>query len=76
MRAAIVILPSSAPSDSVDVRSVIDTAGGRAGERRHNVLLFEIRGTLWSIPHPLEFVLRSDLDLETGAMSLQSVAGA
>ncbi|MFP3700383.1 type VI secretion system baseplate subunit TssE, partial [Burkholderia sp. SIMBA_013] len=26
-------------------------------------------------PHPVDFVLRSDLDLETGVMSLQSSAG-
>ncbi|OMG73107.1 type VI secretion system baseplate subunit TssE [Burkholderia ubonensis] len=67
--------PRIAPA-SVEVRSVPDAPGGAAGERRHNVLLFEIRGTLWSVPHPVEFVLRSDLDLETGAMSLQSAAGA
>ncbi|KWI27929.1 type VI secretion protein [Burkholderia ubonensis] len=66
--------PRIAPA-SVEVRSVPDAPGGAAGERRHNVLLFEIRGTLWSVPHPVEFVLRSDLDLETGAMSLQSAAG-
>ncbi|WP_175758097.1 type VI secretion system baseplate subunit TssE [Burkholderia cepacia] len=76
IRDAIVRFEPRIASDSIDVRSVTDAPGGRAGERRHNVLLFEIRGTLWSIPHPLEFVLRSDLDLDTGAMSLQSVAGA
>ncbi|KWF37978.1 type VI secretion system baseplate subunit TssE [Burkholderia pseudomultivorans] len=76
IRDAIVRFEPRIAPDSVEVRSVTDVPRGRAGEQRHNVLLFEIRGTLWSIPHPVEFVLRSDLDLETGAMSLQSTAGA
>lgn len=75
IRDAIVRFEPRIAPDSVEVRSVADAPGGRVGEQRHNVLLFEIRGTLWSIPHPVEFVLRSGLDLETGAMSLQSTAG-
>ncbi|MGU7784992.1 type VI secretion system baseplate subunit TssE [Burkholderia sp. PU8-34] len=74
IRDAIVRFEPRIAPDSVDVRSVLD-APGAAGEGRHNVLMFEIRGTLWSVPYPVEFVLRSDLDLETGAMSLQSAAG-
>ncbi|TCW75942.1 type VI secretion system baseplate subunit TssE [Burkholderia sp. SRS-46] len=66
--------PRIAPA-SVEVCSVPDAPGGAAGERRHNVLMFEIRGTLWSVPQPVDFVLRSALDLETGAMSLHSAAG-
>ncbi|MET5116327.1 GPW/gp25 family protein, partial [Burkholderia pseudomallei] len=53
--------PRIAPA-RVEVRSVLDAPGGAAGERRHIVLMFEIMGTLWSIPHPVEFVLRSVLD--------------
>lgn len=75
IRDAIVRFEPRIAPDSVEVRSVLDAPGGAAGERRHNVLMFEIKGTLWSVPHPVEFVLRSDLDLETGAMSLQSAAG-
>jgi type VI secretion system protein ImpF len=36
----------------------------------HNVLGMEIRGELWSIPYPLEILLRSDIDLETGHVAL------
>ena len=36
----------------------------------HNVLSVEIRGQLWSIPYPLEMLLRSDIDLETGQVVL------
>ena len=32
----------------------------------HNVLSFEIRGQLWSLPYPLELLLRSNIDLESG----------
>nr|WP_175799186.1 type VI secretion system baseplate subunit TssE [Burkholderia anthina] len=76
IRDAIVRFEPRIAPNSVEVHGIADASGGRAGERRHNVLLFEIRGTLWSIPHPVEFVLRSDLDLETGAMSLQSATGS
>jgi type VI secretion system protein ImpF len=36
----------------------------------HNLLQFEIRGELWSMPFPIELLIRSELDLETGQMSL------
>jgi type VI secretion system protein ImpF len=36
----------------------------------HNLLQFEIRGELWSIPLPVELLLRSELDLETGYVKL------
>ena len=36
----------------------------------HNLLHFEIRGELWSMPFPQELLLRSELDLETGHIRL------
>jgi type VI secretion system protein ImpF len=36
----------------------------------HNVLAVTIRGELWSIPYPVEILLRSDIDLETGQVVL------
>jgi type VI secretion system protein ImpF len=36
----------------------------------HNLLQFELRGELWSLPFPVELLLRSELDLETGYMKL------
>ena len=56
-------------------------AGGQArmevGERprHHNVIGFEIRGQLWAQPVPLEFLLRTELDLETGQVEMRDVAG-
>lgn len=62
-------------ADSLEVRCVGDD-GGNAGDarRQHNLLAFEIRGRLWSVPHPVDMVLRSELDLETGAVSLHPTA--
>ena len=42
----------------------------------HNVLGVTIRGELWSIPHPLEMLLRSDIDLETGHVILHDQSAA
>jgi type VI secretion system protein ImpF len=36
----------------------------------HNLLQFELHGELWSIPFPVELLLRSELDLETGHVRL------
>jgi type VI secretion system protein ImpF len=36
----------------------------------HNVVSFEIRGMLWAQPYPLELLLRSNLDLESGQVAL------
>jgi type VI secretion system protein ImpF len=33
---------------------------------RHNLIGFEIGGRLWAEPYPLELLLRTDVDLETG----------
>jgi type VI secretion system protein ImpF len=36
----------------------------------HNLLQFELHGELWSVPFPIELLLRSELDLETGHVKL------
>jgi type VI secretion system protein ImpF len=42
----------------------------------HNLLQFEIRGNLWSMPFPIELLIRSELDLETGQMTLRDQLSA
>jgi type VI secretion system protein ImpF len=37
----------------------------------HNVLEFEISGRLWAQPYPLELLLKTDLDLETGLVEVK-----
>lgn len=36
----------------------------------HNVLEFEIHGQLWAQPFPLDLLLKTDVDLETGLIEL------
>lgn len=37
----------------------------------HNVLSIEIKGRLWCVPYPLEFLFRTQVDLENGHFELQ-----
>lgn len=41
----------------------------------HNLIVFEIRGQIWSTPYPIEMLLKSSIDLETGAVTLQDQLG-
>ena len=41
----------------------------------HNVIGVEIRGQLWAQPVPMEFLVRTDFDLETGKARLTDLAG-
>lgn len=42
---------------------------------RHNVVSIEIRGSLWAHPIPLEMLLRTDVDLETGEVRIHDLEG-
>lgn len=55
--------------DSLEV-SVIGTPGRL---ETHNVIGVEIRGRLWAQPVPLEILLRSEVDLETGSCEVREV---
>jgi type VI secretion system protein ImpF len=52
--------------DSLEVRCV----PAEEALSHHNLLALRIRGLLWSTPYPLEFLLRSEIDLETGQVNL------
>jgi type VI secretion system protein ImpF len=41
---------------------------------RHNVLGIQIRGLLWAQPVPLELLLRTEIDLETGKVQVADLA--
>lgn len=71
IRASIVDFEPRIMKDSVDVRCVTDATD----LEHHNLLALEIRGTLWSVPYPIEFILRSELDLESGHMILRPTGG-
>lgn len=53
----------------LQVRCVSDTTSLNL----HNVLSIEIKGRLWCVPYPLEFMFRTDLDLENGRFELKDV---
>ena len=36
----------------------------------HNVVSFEIKGELWAQPYPLELLIKTDMDLESGEMRI------
>lgn len=42
---------------------------------QHNVISVQIRGHLWAQPVPLELLLRTEVDLETGAVQVRDQAG-
>jgi type VI secretion system protein ImpF len=71
IRAAIIDFEPRIMKDSIDVRCVTDSTD----LEHHNLLALEIRGTLWSVPYPIEFILRSELDLESGHMVLRPTGG-
>lgn len=60
------ILPDSLTVRGIPPEEAID---------RHNVLSFEIGGRLWAQPYPLELLLKTDLDLETGSVVLRDRIG-
>jgi type VI secretion system protein ImpF len=39
-------------------------------ETHHNVVSFEIKGDLWGHPYPLEMLLKTDVDLESGEIRI------
>jgi type VI secretion system protein ImpF len=47
----------------------------QSGRPQHNLLSFEITGELWAQPVPEHLVLRTELDLEEGNVSIQAVSG-
>lgn len=41
---------------------------------RHNIISVRITGELWAYPVPLELMLRTDVDLETGQVEIRDLA--
>ena len=44
-------------------------------EAAHNMVVFEIRGQIWAHPYPIEMLLKSSIDLETGSVTLLDQLG-
>lgn len=71
LRQAIIDFEPRILADSLIVRGVApaDPLG------HHNSLTFEITAMLWAQPYPLELLLKTDLDLETGLVELKDRSG-
>jgi type VI secretion system protein ImpF len=54
-------------ADTVQVR----VASGDDGHATRNHLAMEIKGQLWAEPYPIELLLRSRVDLESGQIALE-----
>lgn len=61
------VLPSTIQVSGITTANSLD---------HHNILSFEIRGQLWSVPYPLELLLRTNLDLESGQVVLLEQTGS
>ena len=61
--------PRIAP-DSLQVRAIVESRS----IDHHNVIGVEIHGQLWAQPVPLELLLRTEIDLETGKVQIADLA--
>ena len=61
------ILPASLEVRAIETDNVLDT---------HNMIEFQIRGHLWAQPVPLEILLRTQVDLEAGLVSVRDNTGS
>jgi len=71
LRDAIIAFEPRLLPDTVEVRNIA-TADLLS---LHNSVAFEVRAKLWSMPYPLELLLRSTLDFESGEVVLQEQTG-
>jgi type VI secretion system protein ImpF len=70
IREAIVMFEPRILPATLQIRTLLD-----AGELdHHNVIGVEIRGELWAQPVPLEFLVRTEFDLETGKVLVADLA--
>ena len=61
------ILPGSLEVKALALESALD---------HHNVIGVQIRGDLWAQPVPLELLVRTEIDLETGRVEIADLAQA
>jgi type VI secretion system protein ImpF len=58
--------------DTLQVTALVDNGD----LNRHNVIGVEIRGQLWAQPVPLELLVRTEIDLETGQVELSDLVSS
>jgi type VI secretion system protein ImpF len=58
--------------DTLQVTALVETSD----LDRHNVVGIEIRGQLWAQPMPLELLVRTEIDLETGKVEVADLVSS
>jgi type VI secretion system protein ImpF len=58
--------------DSLEVKALVELGD----LDRHNVIAIQIHGQLWAQPVPLELLVRTEIDLETGKVQISDLAPA
>ncbi|WP_233888754.1 type VI secretion system baseplate subunit TssE [Paraburkholderia flagellata] len=66
VRSAILLFEPRIAPDSLEIEPVFD----RSVLEMHNQIALVIRGLLWAQPAPLELVLRTEIDLEEGGITI------
>jgi type VI secretion system protein ImpF len=56
--------------ETLEVHAIVETTT----LDRHNVLGIQIQGQLWAQPVPLELLIRTEIDLETGKVQIADLA--
>lgn len=59
-------------ADTLQVRALVETAS----LDHHNVIGIQIQGHLWAQPVPLDLLVRTEIDLETGRVEIADLAAA
>ena len=71
IRQAIALFEPRVMKETLFVRGIVSNDN----EAAHNMVIFEIRGQIWAHPYPIEMLLKSSIDLETGSVSLLDQLG-
>ena len=70
MRQAILDFEPRILPESLAVRAIVETSA----LDHHNVIGIEIHGQLWAQPVPIELLIRTEIDLETGKVQIADLA--
>lgn len=70
IRSAIIEFEPRMVAATLQVRALM---GGNSIDH-HNQIQVEIRGSLWSVPVPIEILLRTNVDLESGEVRIDDLA--
>jgi type VI secretion system protein ImpF len=70
LRQAILDFEPRILAETLDIRAIVEISA----MDHHNVIGIEIHGQLWAQPVPIELLIRTEIDLETGKVQLADLA--